>query len=174
MELSRPDSISSASPFAIGRALDLVCGWLALAGGLVLTAVMLVTCYSVAGRAMFGAPVLGDFELVERGVAMAVFTFLPYCHLKGGHITVDLFTAQLAERRRRWIGAVNEAAFAVVAGALTWRLSIGGRDMYLYNDASMMLQIPTWWMFVVVVASMTLLTGVCVYKFLVAVSGGKA
>ena len=49
---------------------------------LVLIALILLTVVSVVGRALFSAPIPGDFELVEIGMAVAVFAFLPYCQLR--------------------------------------------------------------------------------------------
>ena len=67
--------------------------WTAIVGGIVLVAMTLMVVASVAGRAMIGlglGPVPGDFELVEVGVGIAIFYFLPWCYLRGGHATVDL------------------------------------------------------------------------------------
>ena len=61
--------------------------WTALAGGLLLVALMLMVVISVIGRALIGiglGPVPGDFELVEIGVGIAVFFFMPWCYVKGG------------------------------------------------------------------------------------------
>lgn len=68
--------------------------WSAIVGGLVLCAITLMSVASITGRALIGVglgPVPGDFEMVEVGTALAVFFFLPWCYLKGGHATVDLF-----------------------------------------------------------------------------------
>ena len=92
--------------------------WMAVLGGLVLLALVLITCVSVAGRILNGwlhsdflqglipgpadwligigvGPLLGDFELVEAGIAFAIFAFLPICQLYAGHATVDIFTSAL-------------------------------------------------------------------------------
>ena len=68
--------------------------WSAIVGGVVLCAITLMSVASITGRALIGVglgPVPGDFEMVEVGTALAVFFFLPWCYLKGGHATVDLF-----------------------------------------------------------------------------------
>ena len=49
--------------------------------------IALMSVASIVGRALSGlglglGPVPGDFELVEAGTALAVFCFLPWCHLK--------------------------------------------------------------------------------------------
>ena len=89
----------------MARAIERLARMLALLGGLVLVALTIITCISIAGRALisFGlGPVPGDFELVEAGVAFAIFAFLPWCQLNRGHATVDLFTSFLSERTNRW------------------------------------------------------------------------
>ena len=56
--------------------------WTAIFGGILLVAVTVMVVASVAGRAMIGlglGPVPGDFELVEVGIGVAIFYFLPWC-----------------------------------------------------------------------------------------------
>ena len=55
---------------------------------------------SVTGSAVFGRPFPGDFELTEMGVAVAAFSFLPYCQLTGANVTADIFTSGAS---RAWI-----------------------------------------------------------------------
>ena len=94
---------------------------MAILGGIVLTLLVVLTCVSVLGRGLNtlghcglleGArrrsrawligtgvgPVAGDFELVEAGIAFAIFAFLPGRQLHGGHATVDVFTDRLPAR----------------------------------------------------------------------------
>ena len=69
----------------IGRLLEGVCGAVAMLGGLLLIAIMLVSSLSVIGRGLsllFAARISGipgDIELVQLGCAVAVFAFLPIC-----------------------------------------------------------------------------------------------
>jgi len=85
----------------------------ALLGGLVLSVLIVLTCLSVVGRSLNGllhtasvqalgpwvdalldlgiGPINGDFELVEAGMAFAIFAFLPLCQLNGAHASVDIF-----------------------------------------------------------------------------------
>ena len=66
----------------IGRALFLISFLLALFGGFTLLIMVCVNVVSIFGRVLFSSPLLGDFELVEMGCAVAIFSFLPLCHLK--------------------------------------------------------------------------------------------
>ena len=64
---------ASAQAGTLSRALHLAATGVALIGGAILFALTLLTVISVAGRAMFSAPIPGDFELVEVGMAVAIF-----------------------------------------------------------------------------------------------------
>ncbi len=80
---------------AQGRRRDLVervsVGLALAGGGLILLLAFLVTG-SVLRRWLTADSVPGDFELVQNGLAMALFAFLPICQLHGGNISVDTFT----------------------------------------------------------------------------------
>ena len=167
---SRTGDTGAAARPGLERTLERTCTWLAIAGGLVMIAFLAASVASIVGRAFFGSPLVGDFELTERGTAVAVFAMLPYCHLRGGHVVVDMFVGMFPSAIRRALAVVSELLFAMVAGLMTWRLALGGINQYQFNDMSMMLHIPTWWLFVPIVFSMALLTLVCLARTL---RGGK-
>mgnify|MGYP001219779018 CR=1 FL=1 len=167
---SRTSDIGAAARSGFERALERACTWLAIAGGVVMLAFTAASVASIVSRTLFGSPLVGDFELTERGTAIAVFAMIPYCHLRGGHVVVDMFVGMLPPGPRRVLAIAAEVLFALVAALMTWRLALGGLAMHQYNETSMMLQIPTWWLYVPIVASMTLLTLVCVAR---AARGGR-
>ena len=77
----------------------------AIAGGMLILAVAALVVASVLGRWLLGKPIPADFELVEIGVGIAIFAFLSYTQLRGGHIAVDTFTRRLPQRAKcgdRW------------------------------------------------------------------------
>ena len=163
--------ITDAAPARPGaeQALERACTWLAIAGGIVMLGFTGVSVLSILSRSLFNAPLVGDFELVERGTAIAVFAMLPYCHLRGGN-AVDMFVGMFPLALRRQLAISSDALFAVVAALMTWRLTLGGWNQYEFHDMSMMLLIPTWWIFVPIVLSMALLTLVCIAR---ALRGGR-
>jgi len=141
---------------------------MAVLGGVVLTAIMLLTCISVLGRggntflhwdafeAMAPAlsarllatgigPVGGDFELVEAGMAFCIFAFLPLAQVSGAHATVDIFTAYLPERVNRALMALWEVIFAVALVVIAWRLYEGMASKMRYGETTFILQFPIWW-----------------------------
>lgn len=161
--MSETGSEKKNPPGRIGRALYLAADLFATGGGLVLVALALMTVASVLGRALFSAPVPGDFELVEIGCAVAVFAFLPYCQLHHGNVVVDFFTLGISRRTRNRMDSIGGLVFALISGLLTWRLVLGGYDMYRYGEQTMILGLSRWWGFIPMVASLALLTLVCLY-----------
>jgi TRAP-type C4-dicarboxylate transport system permease small subunit len=128
----------------------------AIAGGVVLLAVVLVNVASVAGGIVW-KPFPGDFELTEMGVAIAAFAFLPFCQLTDANVTADIFTARASER---WVAGFRLAAALVALGfalLLAWRMFYGMGDQRTYGYTTTILQIPVWWAFVPILVSLVLL-----------------
>jgi TRAP-type C4-dicarboxylate transport system permease small subunit len=135
---------------------------MALLGGLAMLAAMLVLVGTVIGGA-FGNPILGDSELVELLVGMAVFAFLPYCQLRGSNVIVDFFSQPLPLRARHGLDALMGIAFVFVAAVLTWRMVEGGLTAWERSRRSMFLQLPDWWGYAVAVVAMLLWIAVCCF-----------
>jgi TRAP-type C4-dicarboxylate transport system permease small subunit len=117
-------------------------------GAVVLTAIALMSVASIIGRALspFGlGPVPGDFELVEAGTALAVFCFLPWCHLKGGHAMVDMLWSKYPPAMQRLLIIVADALMLVVWVLLVWRMSLAMAEYRHNNEVSFILQMPVWW-----------------------------
>lgn len=140
---------------------------LALVGGAFLLVAIVITLVSVGGRYAFGAPVPGDYELVELTCAIGVFLFFPYTHSVSGNITAEFFTAGLSARKRRLLDIANDVVFALVAMLITWRLGEGLMDKFANGETSILIRIPLWWAYGVAVASMLLLTVVCFARVVV-------
>ncbi len=122
--------------------------WLALVGGVVLVAITLMVVTSVTGRALVGiglGPVQGDFELVEVGMAVAIFFFLPWCYVQGGHATVDLLHMHMGPLGRRLVQVVSDLLMLGVWLVLVWQLGVGMLEKKEYTETTFILQIPIWW-----------------------------
>ncbi len=103
---------------------------LAYGGGFILIALSIMTVISVVGRYLTGfglGPIKGDFEMVEMGCAVAIFSFLPLAQMKRAHVTVDIFISVLPARIKCLLGLVGDILIAVVAYVMVWRfwLSFG-------------------------------------------------
>ncbi|MEX2407645.1 MAG: TRAP transporter small permease subunit, partial [Rhodovibrionaceae bacterium] len=92
---------------------------LAIAGGLALIAMTLLTVVSISGRGLIWlglGPVPGAYELIELGAAFAVFCFLPWCQLRRGHVTVDLFLRPLGAGPNRCAELISNLLLSGAAG----------------------------------------------------------
>jgi len=177
---SGPEPEERASPHAAGRGdgdkpLDLADlpggAWLqrltrvlALIGGVLLLASVVLSIVSISGRYAFSLPVPGDYELVELVCAVAVFLFFPYTHSIGGNLTAEFFTSGLPHRWRAALDAVHDLIFALLAALLAWRLGHGMVDKINNGDSSILLQIPLWWPYTVAVACLWLLCVVSLWR----------
>jgi len=150
-------------PGPLGRLLHAVASGVALFGGLVLFALTLLTVVSVVGRTALSAPIPGDFELVEIGMAVAIFAFLPYCQMVRGNVVVDFFTARARAATKALLDALGNLLYTAIAALLTWRVAIGGIEVRAYHETTMVLGVPVWWGYVPAVAFLALLTLVCAY-----------
>lgn len=150
-----------AHPVPLPGWLSALCRLFAGIGGVVLLAMMLMTVVSVTRRSLLGAPIAGDFELVEIGSAIAIFCFLPWCQSVGGNVLVDFFTQKASPRTNHLMEAVGDLLYLLIAALLLWRLWHGGAEMRQYGEQSMVLRIPVWWSFTIIIPAMGLLVATC-------------
>jgi TRAP-type C4-dicarboxylate transport system permease small subunit len=135
----------------------------ALIGGFVLLAIIIMTSASIAGRQLGVGEITGNYEILEAGVAFAIFSFLPICQLYGGHATVDVFTSGLPVRALRWLRTFWEIVLAAIIVLLTARL-FGGLERYLGNgETTLFLQFPVWWSYAASFAAACVAAVVAVY-----------
>ena len=134
----------------------------AIAGGLLMVGVVLMTVISVLGRYLFSAPIPGDYEITELALGIAVFAFLPYCHARGGNIVVEFFTGRLRPRYQAALAAVHSVVFTLVAGLVTWRLLVGGMHKLRDGETTLFLGIPLHWAYFAALPCAGLLTAICV------------
>ena len=141
---------------------------MAFAGGLVLSALILITCISIIGRTLSDAlnsdfmqsglpglsnallgvgigPIRGDVEMVEAGMAFTIFAFLPLCQITGAHAAVDIFTARLPDGVNRALRMVIDILFAAVLMLIAVQLYGGTMSKVHTGQTSFLLEFPIWW-----------------------------
>ena len=142
--MAEPLFLKRAPTDPAGRVLYALSRLFALAGGLVLVALTIMSLVSIAGRALFSAPLPGDYELVQVGSAIAVAAFLPLTQMRGGHVIVDFFTARAGAPLRAGLDTLGAALIAACAGVFAWRLAVGALSLAEANDQTTILALPTW------------------------------
>ena len=116
----------------------------AVAAGVLLTAITLMTCVSVIGRNTIGKTIVGDFELTGAAAGAAIALFLPWCQLRRGNIIVDFFTARASQRTNAGLDRLGALLFALVLALMSWRTTIGGLNAWKSQSGTMMIGFPEW------------------------------
>lgn len=129
---------------ALSKIAHAVAKTLAVLGGAVLIGLILLTCVSIMGRALGLGTIRGIYDLTEMGMAVAVFAFLPWCQLKGGHATVELFTPMFARSFNMALNLISDILMLFFAGVGTWRLYVGMLDKHSFGETTLIAQIPLW------------------------------
>ena len=158
----------------------------AVLGGIVLTVLIVMVCLSILGRSLNSVlngdllqsvipgiadvflatgvgPINGDYELVQAGMAFAIFSFLPLCHLNGAHASVDIFTQKLPLRANSFLRMVIEIIFAAILIIIAYQLFLGMLSKQGSGQTSFLLEFPIWWAYALSVVGAVVAAIVGVY-----------
>jgi TRAP-type C4-dicarboxylate transport system permease small subunit len=138
------------------RALDILSRFFALAAGVLLTGVTLMTCASLVGRNTTGWTIIGDFELTGAAAGAAIGMFLPLAQLQRGNIVVDFFTTRASPATKAVMDRMGAALLGAMMVLLTWRSALGGWSAWQTQSETMMLGLPEWWVYVGLVPPLAL------------------
>ncbi|GKX34211.1 MAG: hypothetical protein MnENMB40S_18290 [Rhizobiaceae bacterium MnEN-MB40S] len=147
------DEKGGAGP--IGAARKIIHGW-ALLGGCVLLTVVAMNMISVVGSVVW-KPFPGDFEMTEVGVAIAAFSFLPYCQLTYSNVTADIFTSRASPRTIAFLTMIASIVALLFSLLLCWRMFDGMLDQKEYGYTTAILQFQHWMAFIPFLISLALL-----------------
>lgn len=119
---------------------------LALAGGVALLGVALLTTVSVLLRWSGAGPVTGDVELVQLGGGLAVLGFLAYGTLMRATVFVDSFTTWLPQRVTRAMDGFWSLLWGAAALVLAERMAVGASEALANRTTTIgLLGLPLWW-----------------------------
>ena len=116
----------------------------AIAAGVLLTVVTLMTCGSLLGRNLIGMTIVGDFELSGAAAGAAVALFMPWCQFQRGNIIVDFFTAKASPRTIDRLDRSGALLLGLSMALLAWRTSIGGVNAWKTGSGTMLIGFPEW------------------------------
>lgn len=143
-QTSAPGALTVRDFGPFGRRLFSICQWLALLGGLVFLALVAMSIVSIVGRKLFSAPVPGDVEILQMAAAFASASFFAYCHLNGGDVKVDFFTARASAKTVHRLEALGSALVGLFGSVVTWRALVGALSIREAGETSMILGWPLW------------------------------
>jgi len=159
---------------------------MAYLGGAMLVALIFLTCASVIGRSMNGffysdfaaqfipgfaewalelgvGPVNGDFEMIEAGVAFAIFAFIPLCQISNGHASVDIFTNRLSEKSDRILQCLIDIVFALVLVLVAVQLYKGLNSKMDSGQTTLLIEFPVWWSYALCMTGAVVAAVVAIY-----------
>ncbi|MCW7539015.1 TRAP transporter small permease [Aquabacterium sp. A7-Y] len=136
----------------------------ALAGALAACALAFLTTASIVGRALWAAPLPGDVELTQFGIALCISLCLPWCQLRGANITVDFFTVRAAARTRRVLDGLGALTMSAMMALLAWRTAAGAVSVQESHETSMILGLPMWVVYAVLAPGFALTLAVALYQ----------
>ena len=129
----------------MARLVHRISAGLALAGGVLVLMGALLTSVSVVLRWLTASGIGGDVELVQMGLVVAVFAFLPLCLVRGGNIMVDTFTSRAPATLRAGLDSLWALVYAAVAGLIAWMTTQGAIEAFAYNSTTMVLGLEIGW-----------------------------
>lgn len=118
---------------AVGKFLERLATGLALIGGLGLLFAVVLTCLSIVLKILrrsldwalggvfdvvpwaFIRPILGEEELVQYAVGLALFAALPWVTLRRGHVRIDIFERRFGGVFNRLLDVLADACLVLFA-----------------------------------------------------------
>ena len=146
------------------RTLEVLAKFCAILAGVLLTAITLMTCASLAGRNTIGLTLAGDFELTGVVAGAAIALFMPWCQIRRGNIIVDFFTAKASAQTNVRLDQFGALLVALMMALLTWRTTLGGLNAYASHSGTMMLGFPEWIVYLALVPPLALTAVIALYQ----------
>ena len=128
----------------LGKMLFNVTKSTAIFGGLIFVAIVVMSIVSIVGRKLWAMPVPGDVEMLQMAAAFASASFFAYCHLNGGDVKVDFFTAKASPVTVHRLDALGSLLVGAFGALITWRAGVGALAIRSAGETSMILDWPVW------------------------------
>lgn len=160
---------------------------MAVVGGTVLLAIVVMTCLSILGREAnalmhadwvraavpgladwmihdFGVgEIKGSYEITESGMALVIFAFLPLAQMTGSHAVVDILTNSLPRRTERVLRTLADVIFALALILIAAQLFGGMMTKLRTGQTTLHLEYPLWWGYAAALAGALAAAAVAVY-----------
>ena len=138
--------------------------------GIMLVAMMLVTCIDVVGN-FFGYPLLGSEELVSLMAALLIAFVLPAAHMEKAHIGVDIIYIGLSPGKKRINNIILSLLMVAFFGLMSWECLNYGFQLKGFGQVSSTLELPTFYVLYAIAFGSAMLTLVIGAKLLGLVRG---
>lgn len=159
----------------VGRALLRLSRSVAVAGGLIFVALVVMSIISIVGRKLFAFVVPGDVEVLQMGAAFASASFFAYCHMIHGDVKVDFFTHSMSARKTALLDATGSLLVGLFGALIAWRTAVGAVSLKEVHETSAILGWPVWVAQALMVPSFALMsiTGLYMCVHLLRLAAGR-
>jgi TRAP-type C4-dicarboxylate transport system permease small subunit len=93
----------------------------AVAGGILLSVMMLLVTVDVAGRFFFNFPIQGTTEIIEFLMVALLYVTLAHTQALKGHINVDIFLSYFAPRTRLVFNLIAYSLGGILFALIGWQ-----------------------------------------------------
>lgn len=138
----------------------------AIVAGVLLLAIMLMTCGSLIGRNTIGVTLVGGFELTGVAAGAAIALFMPLCQLRRGNIIVDFFTAKLSDDANEKLDRLGALVLSLIFVLLAWRTTLGGISSFDANSETQIMGFPEWVVYAFMVPPFVITALIALYQAL--------
>lgn len=112
-------------------------------GAFAIAAMMLLTCADVVMRAA-GRPIRGAVEMVGFLATLALACSLPYTHVVGGHVGVDMLVRRLPKGIRHGVEVFTGLLALGLFMIVSWRSLVYASTLKASGQVSMTLELPSY------------------------------
>ncbi len=142
--LLAPSSAALCGFGPVGHWLLRICKLFSVTGSLIFVVLVAMSLVSIIGRKLFSAPVPGDVELLQMCSAFAASGFFAYCHLNGGDVKVDFFTANSKPGLVHLLDCFGSVLVGLFGVLIAWRTAAGVISVQQAGETTMILGWPLW------------------------------
>ena len=151
------------------KTLSFVSDKLKAVGAVFLFGMAVLTCLDVIGR-LFKHPIFGSVELVSFMGVIAVACSLPFTHIEGGHIGVELVVRKFSRKIRDTIKLCTEVLSFILFSLVTWKMFEYCFKVRNSGELSMNLQLPEYGIIFLLGCGFVILTIAIAYSILKTIS----
>ena len=92
------------------------------------------------------------------GCAVVVASFLPCTQFRNANIIVDFFTTHASQETQTKLDGFGTLLYTLVMGLIAWRVAVGGIDIKANQETSMLMALPLWIPYMLMVPGLVLCT----------------
>jgi len=101
---------------------------------------MMITCFDVVGRYVFGKPIFGATEMIQTLLAVTIFATLVLASAKDAHIFVPIFSSRIRAKFPNAEPLVLNVVSSIGLGVICYGIFKVGFDAYQTNRTTVVLE----------------------------------